>query len=71
MTLHDYRASQLLGYQEVPLAALVMAAMNEAYKHDPLALEHLASGWPELYVEWRDRRSLPLGLYPDEQRSFA
>ncbi len=64
MSHYDYRASQVLGRDDPPFAALIMAAMR---KSDTDNMARLRAAFPEIYAELHARYNAPGGWLPGER----
>ena len=63
MSLYHYEASKLIGAEDYPFYALVMAAMRKA---DTDNLAHLKFCWPNVWQELQIRYNAPGALLPEE-----
>lgn len=63
MSHYDYLLSQEISAKDPPFESLIMAAMRKA---DSGNAAKLASTFPDIYYELRDRYNAPGGFLPEE-----
>ncbi|HYX43192.1 MAG TPA: hypothetical protein VE821_15910 [Pyrinomonadaceae bacterium] len=63
MSLYDYQVSLMIGIEQAPFAAVIMAAMRQA---DSCNLEALKAVFPEIWDEFIARYRAPGGMLPGE-----
>lgn len=63
MSLYNYRLSLELAGRDLPIEALIMAAMAKA---DDRNGDLLRAAWPERWAELRARHHAPGGLLPTD-----